>query len=47
VAFENPGGQKVLVITNPGQGRTVRLHQAESTALVPLRDDSVTTLVWS
>jgi glucosylceramidase len=47
VAFENPNGQKVLVITSAGQGRTIRLHYGESTALVPIHDDSVTTLVWS
>ena len=47
VAAENPGGQKVLVLTNPGPARSVQLEVAGSKAPVPLRENSVTTLIWS
>ncbi|MDP9160842.1 MAG: glycosyl hydrolase [Acidobacteriota bacterium] len=46
VAFENPDGQHVLVITNPGPARTVELRLADMTAAVPLKMDSVATLTW-
>ena len=47
VAVENPGGQKVLVLTNPGPARSVQLEVAGSRAVVPLRENSVSTLTWS
>ncbi|HEV2396798.1 MAG TPA: glycoside hydrolase family 30 beta sandwich domain-containing protein [Candidatus Sulfotelmatobacter sp.] len=47
VAFENPDGKKVLVITNSGDPKNVVLKQAGHSAAVALDKDSVTTLVWS
>ena len=47
VAFENPNGQKVLVVTNSGPARTATLKQGGQTAEVTLASDSVTTLSWS
>lgn len=46
VAFENPDGQKVLVIANPGEAKTVSLQQANQAAEVALSADSLTTLLW-
>ncbi len=47
VAFENPNGQKVLVITNPGDAKSVVVQQGDRSAEVSLTMDSITTLVWS
>jgi glucosylceramidase len=47
VAFENPDGQKVLVVTNPGPARTATLREANQTTSLALAPDSITTLVWS
>jgi len=47
VAFENPDGQKVLVVTNSGPEKNATLKQADRTADLILAADSVTTLVWS
>jgi glucosylceramidase len=47
IAFENPDGQKVLVVTNSGSARTVTLQQATQSANLSLAPDSLTTLVWS
>jgi glucosylceramidase len=47
VAFENPDGQKVLVITNPGAVRTIEVQLGSHTAQVPLKEKSLTTLAWS
>jgi glucosylceramidase len=47
VALENPDGQKVLILTNPGPARSVQLLSGEWAAAVPLREDSVATLLWS
>ncbi|HLZ42325.1 MAG TPA: glycoside hydrolase family 30 beta sandwich domain-containing protein [Candidatus Sulfotelmatobacter sp.] len=46
VAFENPDGQKILVITNSGAGKTIFLKQANQVAEVALGADSVATLSW-
>ena len=46
VALENPDGQQVLVVTNPGPARTIELRLANMAAPVPLRANSVTTMVW-
>ncbi|MBZ5703467.1 MAG: glycosyl hydrolase [Acidobacteriia bacterium] len=45
-AFENPDGQRVLVVTNPGRERTVRVQSAGSVADLSLPADSLTTLLW-
>jgi O-glycosyl hydrolase len=47
VAFENPDGQNVLVVTNSGSARTARVQQATKAADVDLTADSVTTLLWN
>jgi glucosylceramidase len=47
VGFENPDGQKVLIVTNPGPEKSVTLKQANRSAVLALTPDSVTTLMWS
>ena len=47
VGFENPDGQKVLVVTNSGSARTATLRLAGESADLNLAKDSVTTLSWS
>jgi glucosylceramidase len=46
VAFENPDGQRIVVISNPGASRSIRLALAGSTTQIPLRENSLTTLAW-
>jgi glucosylceramidase len=46
VAFENPDGQRVLVVTNPRSARTIELRLANMTAVMPLKTNSVTTITW-
>ena len=47
VAFENPDGQKVLVLTNKGDAKTIRLKQASRGTELTLAKDSLSTLTWS
>lgn len=47
VAFENPGGQRVLVLTNSGSAKTASVKQGDKNAAVNLAADSVTTLLWT
>jgi len=47
VAFENPDGQKVLVLCNQGGATNVTLRTAQATAEISVAEDSVTTLRWS
>jgi len=47
VAFANPDGGKVVVLTNPGAARTARLRLGDMMAGAALPADSVTTLSWS
>jgi glucosylceramidase len=47
VGFEDPDGQKVLVVANSGPAKTATLKQANKTADLALPTDSVTTLLWS
>ncbi len=47
VACENPGGQKVLVVSNEGAARSVALQIGSMAAELPLEADSVTTLSWN
>ena len=47
VAFENPGGQRVLVVTNAGAAREVVLRMGGMASNVRLESGSVTTFVWS
>jgi glucosylceramidase len=46
VAFENPEGQHVLILTNPGPERPVQISAGENVAEATLAKDSVTTLAW-
>ncbi len=46
VAFENPDGQKVLVLSNKGGATKVTLKLGQSSADVSLAGDSVATLFW-
>lgn len=46
VAFENPDGQRVLIVTNPGSARTVPVQVGGTAAEASLPADSVTTLMW-
>jgi glucosylceramidase len=46
VAFENPGGEKVVVLTNTGAARTVELRQGQSAVSISLEENSIATLVW-
>lgn len=47
VAFENPDGQRVLVVSNSGDAKTVTLKQATKVVDIPIAVNSVTTIVWS
>jgi len=47
VAFENPGGEKVLVLTNSGDAQNAKLQQAGKMVDLTLAPKSVTTLTWS
>jgi len=44
--LENPDGQKVLVVTNPGPAKTIELRLANKAATVSLKNNSLTTLTW-
>ena len=46
IAFENPDGQRVLVVTNTGPARAIELRVADMAASVPLKANSLTTLTW-
>jgi glucosylceramidase len=47
VAFENPSGQRVLMVTNPGTARKATLQMGSQTSEVALESNSLTTLAWS
>jgi glucosylceramidase len=47
IAFENPDGQKVMVVVNKGEGKTIHLVQANQVAELTLPPDSISTLTWS
>lgn len=46
VAFENPDGQRVVVVTNPGPARAIQIQLGGQSAQVPLKEKSLTTLTW-
>jgi len=46
IAFENPDGQKVAVLTNTGAARTVEVNYGLNAATVSLEENSIATLVW-
>ena len=45
-AFENPNGERVLVITNSGAASSVDLRHGNSQATIALPEDSLATLRW-
>jgi glucosylceramidase len=47
VAFENPDGQKILVITNSSGAKKANLKQGNKMAEVALPTESIVTLEWS
>lgn len=47
VAFENPDGQRVVVVSHAGPARTAVLQMGAKNADIFLDQDSVTTFVWS
>jgi O-glycosyl hydrolase len=47
VAVENPGGQRVLVLTNVGNARTIQIYQGLKSAVVAMKENSIATLVWN
>jgi glucosylceramidase len=44
VAVENPNGEKVLIVTNPHEAKTITLKLADKIANVSLRANSVSTM---
>jgi len=46
IAFENPGGQRVLIMTNLGSRRMVQVIQGQLAAMVELEPNSIASLVW-
>ena len=46
VAFENPDGRRVLIVSNPGDAKTVKLKQGNKIAEAALAAASLTTLSW-
>lgn len=46
VAFENPDGRQILLLTNPGAARTVELRLANLASKISLQGNSITTLTW-
>jgi len=46
IAFENPDGKKVLIMTNLGPARNIQVTQGPHSATVPLEENSLATLVW-
>jgi O-glycosyl hydrolase len=47
VAFENPAGEKVLILSNSGEARTITLKQAAKVVEISAPADSVSSIVWS
>jgi len=46
VAFENPGGTRVLILTNQGSSRNCSVRLGNKAATIPLSPNSVTTVQW-
>ena len=47
VAFRNPNGEFVLVVTTPGNTRTVGLKAGKTNAELTLAANSVATFTWA
>jgi glucosylceramidase len=46
VAFLNPSGERVLVLTNLGPEKTISIEEGKSVTEITLAKASVTTLAW-
>jgi glucosylceramidase len=46
IAFQNPDGQRVIILTNSGAARKVQLNCGPDSATVPMEENSIATLVW-
>jgi glucosylceramidase len=46
IAFENPDGTKILILTNLGPSRTIQVNLRLHSAPVPVEENSIATLVW-
>ncbi|HZQ93827.1 MAG TPA: glycoside hydrolase family 30 beta sandwich domain-containing protein [Candidatus Sulfotelmatobacter sp.] len=46
-AFENPDGQKVLIVTNSSESKNVTVKLANQIANLSLPNNSVSTLIWN
>ena len=46
IAFENPGGEKVLILTNAGPTQTIDVRMGLTSASVSVEANSVASLVW-
>jgi glucosylceramidase len=46
VAIENPDGQSVLVLTNPGEARNCQIRLGDQATYASLPANSVSTLLW-
>ena len=47
MAFENPDGGRVVVVTNAGAARPVVLEMGNMESEIMLEKNSIATLVWS
>lgn len=46
IAFQNPDGENIVVLTNPGAKRIVEIVDGLQSAAIPLEENSVSTLRW-
>jgi glucosylceramidase len=46
IAFENPDGKKVLILTNLGPRRTIQVNNGLKSATVAVEENSIATLAW-
>lgn len=46
IAFENPSGDRVLILTNLGPARNVVINHGQNTASISMEENSISTLVW-
>jgi glucosylceramidase len=46
IAFQNPDGKQIMVLTNPGAARTIQVNYGLNSAAIPMEENSIATLVW-
>jgi glucosylceramidase len=46
IAFQNPDGKQMMVLTNPGAARTIQVNHGLNSAAIPMEENSIATLVW-